>query len=306
MQAQTVQVCTRETARFQVEVEGLPPVQVGWLLNEKPVTETVPEKYVTCTQHQNLYTLELSECKPSMSGTVKCVAENAQGRAISEAQLIIEETPKKVAAKPKEEAPEQPKQVKPKEEAPKPKPEAPKPKEEVKVRKHLQPVECYPEESVTLELELESPSKVEPSEVKWFHKGMQIAAKEGMQMEVLGKVLRLTLGGVSPESAGEYSVVIGDQKASLATVSVKDKPLQILRAPLAQTAKVSEKVEFICELSMENANVTWLKDGKQLAPSAKFEMVQEGRVHKLVIPSVTKDESAKYAVKVMHSSLIHD
>lgn len=49
-----------------------------------------------------------------------------------------------------------------------------------------------------------------------------------------------------------------------------------------------------CEVSRENANVTWLRDSQEIRKTKKHEIVVEGRKRKLIILECTLEDSKTY------------
>lgn len=54
---------------------------------------------------------------------------------------------------------------------------------------------------------------------------------------------------------------------------------------------------FCCELSKPGAPVDWRKGRVVLKPGYKYEMVQEGRLTKLVINNAEESDAGKYTCK---------
>ena len=64
-----------------------------------------------------------------------------------------------------------------------------------------------------------------------------------------------------------------------------------------QQATEGEDVKFEVALSKPDVPVKWMKGGKELKPSDKYEMIDDGNVHILVLHDVKPDEAASYSVK---------
>lgn len=59
----------------------------------------------------------------------------------------------------------------------------------------------------------------------------------------------------------------------------------------------SQEADSVClsvDVSKDNVNVTWQKDGCDLGPSDKYEMTHRGRTHSLTIHDLTTDDEADY------------
>lgn len=66
------------------------------------------------------------------------------------------------------------------------------------------------------------------------------------------------------------------------------KPLEDLTVEEEATATLE------CEVSRENAEVLWLRDGQEVRKTKKYEMIVDGRKRALVIHDCTKDDSRTY------------
>lgn len=52
--------------------------------------------------------------------------------------------------------------------------------------------------------------------------------------------------------------------------------------------------------------VKWYKDGKEITASKKFTIEDKGKLHKLVISAVTKEDEGTYTCKIGDDTLIFD
>ena len=85
---------------------------------------------------------------------------------------------------------------------------------------------------------------------------------------------------------------------SLTTFIFPETPLEIT-IPLHDT-KASEHttVTLQCEVSKPDVKVTWMHNDTEVQLGPKYESIDEGTIHKLVIHDVTPDEAADYTIKV--------
>ena len=58
-----------------------------------------------------------------------------------------------------------------------------------------------------------------------------------------------------------------------------------------------------CEVSKDNVEVLWLKDGKPVKADAKHEVIVNGREHCLVVHDSTIDDEAQYTVQIVENQL---
>ena len=60
------------------------------------------------------------------------------------------------------------------------------------------------------------------------------------------------------------------------------------------TCPEGSEVVLTCEVSKPDAKVTWTKKGKVIKPDDNYEIVVEGKVHKLIIKHATMDDIAEF------------
>jgi len=78
-------------------------------------------------------------------------------------------------------------------------------------------------------------------------------------------------------------------------------PVQIIK-PLRQSQiHKNQTVTFSCHLSHNDASVTWLRDGVEIAPNTKYTMTASGNFHLLKITDLELNDEAVYTLKI-HSS----
>uniref|UniRef100_A0A8C4X880 Titin n=1 Tax=Erpetoichthys calabaricus TaxID=27687 RepID=A0A8C4X880_ERPCA len=99
----------------------------------------------------------------------------------------------------------------------------------------------------------------------------------------------LRISNCQPEDQGNYRVVCGPHISGA-------KLIVIGRSPGLDDGTVEEEATAIleCEVSRENADVRWFKDGQEIHKTKKYELVAEGRVRRLIIQGCTLDDSRTY------------
>ena len=77
------------------------------------------------------------------------------------------------------------------------------------------------------------------------------------------------------------------------------EPTAEFTVPLKEVQSVEgQTVEMSCELSKPGQKVTWLKDGVELKPDDRCQVVVDGCVHRLTIRDATLEDEAEYTVKL--------
>lgn len=61
-----------------------------------------------------------------------------------------------------------------------------------------------------------------------------------------------------------------------------------------QTVEEEATATMECEVSRENAEVRWLREGQEIRKTKKYDMVAEGRIRKLIIKDCTPDDAKMY------------
>jgi len=95
---------------------------------------------------------------------------------------------------------------------------------------------------------------------------------------------------------------VGSSSSEVGPITAKD--LIKFTIPLEdQDVKIEDSVELMCEVNKDNVSTTWYKDGNVLKSSDRYNIVQDGRRHRLLIKDVTLDDESEYSCKVVIYSL---
>ncbi|XP_017260014.1 myosin-binding protein C, cardiac-type isoform X2 [Kryptolebias marmoratus] len=136
-------------------------------------------------------------------------------------------------------------------------------------------------------------------EVKWLKNGQEIQ-KSGSKyiFESVGNMRYLTITHCSLADDAAYACVVGDEKCTT-ELFVKEPPVTIVKNLEDQMVMKGERVELMCEVSEEGANVKWEKDGVELTrdESLKYRFKKDGCKHYLIINEATKEDCGHYKVK---------
>ena len=68
------------------------------------------------------------------------------------------------------------------------------------------------------------------------------------------------------------------------------------------TTTEKNKVEFMCQISDETAEVTWYKNKKPIKSEGRFKITSRGKERRLVISSAELDDEAEYTCEVRDKS----
>uniref|UniRef100_G1PGG8 Myosin-binding protein C, slow-type n=1 Tax=Myotis lucifugus TaxID=59463 RepID=G1PGG8_MYOLU len=133
-------------------------------------------------------------------------------------------------------------------------------------------------------------------EVKWYKNGQEIRPSTKYIFEHKGceRIMFINNCGLTDDS--EYYVTAGDEKCST-ELFVREPPIMVTKQLEDTNAYCGERVELECEVSEDDANVKWFKNGEEIIPGPKsrYKVKIEGKKHTLIIEGATKADSAEYS-----------
>ncbi|XP_055971706.1 myosin-binding protein C, slow-type [Sorex fumeus] len=142
-------------------------------------------------------------------------------------------------------------------------------------------------------VELEDPKL----EVKWFKNGQEIRPSTKYIFEHKGNQRIMFINNCQLTDDSEYYVTAGDEKCST-ELFVREPPIMVTKQLEDLNAYCGERVELECEVSEDDANVKWFKNGEEIfpGPQSRYKVRVEGKKHFLVIEGATKADTAEYSV----------
>nr|XP_039274734.1 muscle M-line assembly protein unc-89-like [Styela clava] len=173
--------------------------------------------------------------------------------------------------------------------------------EACKILRGLRHVTVNDEGTAVFEIHMEN---VAPDrQLRWLKDGefVQIPGDERRhELRRVGNVFQLIIRNVRPEDAGTYTLEVGNEKFN-ANLTIKERPLGFESQLVSQKCTIKGRCVFECTVTRRNLKVTWLKDGKEIKFGGgldRLQAVSEGRVHKLILMELKKEDQAKYTAKV--------
>ncbi|XP_075703653.1 obscurin [Rhinoderma darwinii] len=130
-------------------------------------------------------------------------------------------------------------------------------------------------------------------ECSWTVNGQDIERDQRFEVSNKGRKYVLNIKEVKASDAGDV-VFIARNLSSKATLTVREKPAVISKPLEDKTSIAGEDIVLKCELSKEDTNVKWSKDGKVLKRSQKYEMLQEGTETWIIIHEASAKDSGEY------------
>lgn len=73
-----------------------------------------------------------------------------------------------------------------------------------------------------------------------------------------------------------------------------EPPVEFTKPLEDQTVEEEATATLECEVSRENAEVQWFRDGQEIRKTKKYEMIVDGRKRALVIHDCTLDDARSY------------
>ncbi|XP_010078143.1 PREDICTED: obscurin, partial [Pterocles gutturalis] len=168
----------------------------------------------------------------------------------------------------------------------------------ISFKKKLEPRTVEERDTVTLEVEL-----TKPAEVKWMRNSIVLKPSEKIEIKAEGTKHTLVVKDISFADRGFYCCESPDDKTQ-AKINVEMRQIKLVKG--LQPIEVSEKgtVTFEVEVSHEDVEGTWQKDGVRLKPSANISIGVLGKKHSLTLSSVTLEDAGLFSFKAdgIHSS----
>ncbi|KAL2775790.1 myosin-binding protein C, slow-type isoform 5 [Daubentonia madagascariensis] len=134
-------------------------------------------------------------------------------------------------------------------------------------------------------------------EVKWYKNGQEIRPSTKYIFEHKGCERIMFINNCALTDDSEYYVTAGDEKCST-ELFVREPPIMVTKQLEDTNAYCGERVELECEVSEDDANVKWFKNGEEIIPGPKsrYRIRCEGKKHILIIEGATKADTAEYSV----------
>uniref|UniRef100_A0A8C8ZII8 Myosin-binding protein C, slow-type n=1 Tax=Prolemur simus TaxID=1328070 RepID=A0A8C8ZII8_PROSS len=134
-------------------------------------------------------------------------------------------------------------------------------------------------------------------EVKWYKNGQEIRPSTKYIFEHKGCERIMFINNCALTDDSEYYVTAGDEKCST-ELFVREPPIMVTKQLEDTNAYCGERVELECEVSEDDANVKWFKNGEEIIPGPKsrYRIKREGKKHILIIEGATKADTAEYSV----------
>ncbi|XP_078531382.1 myosin-binding protein C, slow-type isoform X15 [Lissotriton helveticus] len=134
-------------------------------------------------------------------------------------------------------------------------------------------------------------------ELKWYKNGQEIRPSPKYIFEHKGNERILFINNCSLADDAAYQVKAGDEQCAT-ELFVREPPVLVTKELENVSAYCGDRVEMECEVSEEEANVKWFKNGVELTnePRSRYRLKVDGKRHILIIDEANRGDSATYSV----------
>ncbi|XP_015277581.1 PREDICTED: myosin-binding protein C, slow-type isoform X5 [Gekko japonicus] len=134
-------------------------------------------------------------------------------------------------------------------------------------------------------------------ELKWYKNGQEIRPSGKYIFEHKGNERILFINNCMLTDDARYHVTAGDEKCST-ELFVREPPVMVTKGLEDTNGYIGDKVELSVEVSEDDANVKWFKNGVEvpLDSKSRYKVKVEGKKHTLIIDEATKGDNATYSV----------
>ncbi|CAD7679772.1 unnamed protein product [Nyctereutes procyonoides] len=162
----------------------------------------------------------------------------------------------------------------------------------VGITKRLKTVEVLEGQSCSFECVLSHESTGDAA--TWTVGGKMVGDSGRFRATRQGRKYTLAVRDAAASDAGEVVFSMQDL-TSKASLIVRERPVDITKPLEDQRAAPGDDVVLSCELSRASTPVRWLRDGKSIRNSQKYELVTEGTRAMLVVHAVSLRDSGQYS-----------
>ncbi|XP_041119579.1 obscurin-like protein 1 isoform X2 [Polyodon spathula] len=159
----------------------------------------------------------------------------------------------------------------------------------ISIKKGLTDTETLERDTTSFEVEV---SHVDVQGV-WQKDGIRIKPNNNWRVSTHERMHALTMSNLTLEDSGTITFSAESVRTS-ARLTVKEPPVMFLRALEDLRIAESSGASFECELSRQNADVKWLKNGEELKPGKNYRIYSMGRKRFLQITKCGSADSGTY------------
>merc|ERR1719209_1753229 len=271
---------------------AIPEAEVRWFFNKTEI-KTSQRIVIESQADMHMYCsfVKISNVKMEDQGTYEVIAKNREGEATNTLKLNV--TAKAVGGvkedtKRKEEQKKQEEPKKPANEPP-------------VIVKALTPTVCKVGDSVNLETVITGNPK--PT-LKWYHNNKHFKSGKTVNIKEKNNTYYLTIAKAELKNDGDYTVraenTAGTAQTS-ANIQVQGEVVEFINMLNDKEVKEREAVMLEVEVTSENTNVKWHKDGQVITDVEQekgYKFEKKGKKHSLIIEKATVHHEGEYVCSV--------
>uniref|UniRef100_A0A8C2ZMI0 Titin n=1 Tax=Cyclopterus lumpus TaxID=8103 RepID=A0A8C2ZMI0_CYCLU len=137
----------------------------------------------------------------------------------------------------------------------------------------------------------------EKADAKWYRNGREIREGPRYTFERDGKLCTLRIKECRPDDECEYACGV-DEKRTRARLFVDGTVLWVLQPPQDAFEPPGSDIVFEVELNKDRQEVKWLRNNMTVVQGDKYQMVSEGKVHRLQVCEIRPRDQGEYRIVV--------
>ncbi|KAK2904772.1 hypothetical protein Q8A67_006571 [Cirrhinus molitorella] len=147
-------------------------------------------------------------------------------------------------------------------------------------------------ERMVLSCEISRPNAT----VRWYRDGLEVEESDSLILEVDGVYRRLIIPKPTVKDSAEYVCDTADDSVTF-FVNIAEPPVRFIRPrKMAYGVEklVGDTVVLECEVSRQNAEVSWKKDGEEIEENSNITITEDSTSRQLTIHSAAFEDAGQY------------
>ncbi|KAM3585641.1 uncharacterized protein V6R79_023469 [Siganus canaliculatus] len=143
------------------------------------------------------------------------------------------------------------------------------------------------------------------AEVSWLKDGTELQVTDGLNIQSDGNMRRIVIQSADASHTGVYTCETSGDVIKF-NVDVAGPPVEFSPVPEEELHKSSmelDPVVLLCNVSTEDAEVVWYKDGCEIKPSDNITLQAEGTMRRLIIRSAETTDAGSYTCRAGNNSM---
>ncbi|XP_034007059.1 obscurin-like protein 1a [Trematomus bernacchii] len=143
------------------------------------------------------------------------------------------------------------------------------------------------------------------AKVCWFKDGQELQVTDGLNIQSDGNMRRIVIQSADASRSGVYTCeTSGDVitfNVAVAGPSVEFSPIP--EEELHKSSMELDPVVLLCNVSQDDAEVVWYKDGCEIQPTENITLQAEGTMRRLIIRSAETSDAGSYTCQTGNNSM---